>query len=134
MVCSVSTVVMLTEGSDFAMLDCRRVTDGKLSVVDSKPARDSRGETIEIEPPDSCQMKCHHHKLTNNKQICFHVACLTLLLIIYCCSTIITILYLYRYIPCDSPHCRSSLFDGICHKVVSLLASRTWFAKMANIL
>lgn len=58
MACSVSTVIVLTEGSDFAMLDCRRVTDGKLSFVDSKPARDSRGETTETEPTDSsCQWK-----------------------------------------------------------------------------
>ena len=41
---------MLTEGKDFAMLDCRRVTDGRLSLVDSNaPGSDIRGVSTETE-------------------------------------------------------------------------------------
>ena len=44
----------LTEGKDFAMLDCRRVTDGKLSPVDSNaPGSDARGVSSETESRDS---------------------------------------------------------------------------------
>ena len=42
---------MLTEGKDFAMVDCcRRVTDGRLSLVDSNaPGSDNRGVSVETE-------------------------------------------------------------------------------------
>ena len=52
-------VSVLTAGKDLAMLDCKRVTDGRLSLVDSKPGSDPRVVATDRELRDSC---CVHKR------------------------------------------------------------------------